>query len=103
MASRQVAWWPVHLLVAPILESVNAWPLVGTPAWCELAEDDPRKWAAVLDGAQHWALRLETRQQALAQASRDIAAEGEWSSLATRLVRGRGPAYIPRQRRATVR
>ena len=55
--------------------------MAGTPAWCDLAEDDPRKWAALLDAAQHWALRLETCQEAKADASRAVSDALDWSAL----------------------
>ena len=34
----------------------------------------PRKWAALLDRVQHWALRVETCQQARREASRSVSA-----------------------------
>ena len=61
--SRQISWWSVHEFVQAVLDQVNNWPMPGTPAWCLLAADDPRKWAALLDAAQHHALRLELNQR----------------------------------------
>ena len=81
MTSRQVAWWPVHELVAEVLDQVGDWPLLGTPAWCALDDDDPRKWAALLDAAQHWALRLDVEQEARAEASRAIAGAADWRAI----------------------
>jgi hypothetical protein len=75
--SQQVSWWSVHEVVTPTLESVEAWPLLGTPAWCSLDDSDPVKWAALLDAAQHWALRLETCQEARADASKAV----DWPAL----------------------
>ena len=46
------------------LRKVEDWPMAGTPLWCELCDRDPIKWTSVLDAAQHWALRIETCQQA---------------------------------------
>lgn len=74
--------------------------MAGTPAWCELADGDPRKLLAVAAAGEHHVLRVETAQQAHADASREIAAAAPWSTLARRVSRGRGPAYIPRQRQA---
>ena len=74
--SQQVTWESVHELILPILNQVNDWPTAGTPAWCSLAHGDPRKWAALLDGAQHHALRLELNQRARADASRTTSAAG---------------------------
>lgn len=80
-ASQQVSWWSVHTFVAAILNQVNGWPMLGTPAWCALACDDPRKWAALLDGAQHWSLHVETCQEAHADASRAVSGAVDWAAL----------------------
>jgi hypothetical protein len=81
-SSQQVSFWSVHERVAPLLEQVEAWPTVGTPAWCTLDDHDPVKLAALFDAAQHWALRVETNQRALAEASRDVAAAADWPGIA---------------------
>lgn len=44
-----------------------------------LADRDPVKSAAVLDGGQHHALRLELNQEALAEASRAVAGADDWT------------------------
>ena len=80
-ASQQVSWWQVRELVLPVLNQVNNWPMLGTPAWCSLTHDDPRKWAALLDGAQHWALRVETCQEARCEASRSVSAAADWAAI----------------------
>jgi hypothetical protein len=80
--SQQVSWWSVHEFVVPKLEKAGDWPLLGTPAWCSLDNSDPRKWAAVLDGGQHHALRLETAQEARAEAGRAIAGAADWPAIA---------------------
>jgi hypothetical protein len=72
-----VSWRDVHNHVAPILEQVDPWPMVGTPEWCALPDSDPRKLAALLDAAQHWALRVETCQAEHHRARR-------WTECATR-------------------
>jgi hypothetical protein len=43
----------------------------------DLDDTDPRKVAALFDAAQHWALRVETSQQAQAETSRDISAAAD--------------------------
>jgi hypothetical protein len=80
--SQQVNWWSVHEFVTAVLSQANGWPVAGTPAWCSLAHDDPAKWAALLDGAQHWALRVESAQQSRAEASRAVAAAADWPRIA---------------------
>ena len=94
-ASQQVSWWSVHEYVQPMLDVACEWPMVGSPAWCQLADDDPAKLAALCDAAQHWALRVETCQQASAEASRDIAAAADWKAIASEIQQRRG-TYIPR-------
>lgn len=93
LTSQQVDWWSVHTAVAAILADADTWPMVGTPAWCALPDDDPRKLAALCDAAQHWALRVETCQQARAEASHEISASADWSTIATA---HRSSAYIRR-------
>jgi hypothetical protein len=82
-SSQQVCWWPVHEFAQR--ECVPGHPMVGTPAWCELADDNPAKLAACVDAAQHWALRVETCQQAECQASRAISASADWSAIGRRI------------------
>jgi hypothetical protein len=81
MSSQQVSWWSVHEFVTAHLQ-VDQWPMIGSPAWCLLEDGDPVKLAAVLDAAQHWALRLETGQQAQCEAAREVSAAVDWSALA---------------------
>jgi hypothetical protein len=96
--SSAVSWCSVHEHVAPLLEAAGSWPMVGTPEWCDLDDDDPRKLAALLDAARHWALRLETCQQARAEASRDISAAADWPAIADHIRRRRASLHSPRGR-----
>jgi hypothetical protein len=95
MGSGQVSWWSVHEHVAPLLAAVRSWPTVGTPAWCDLDDGDPAKLAALLDAARHWALRVETCQQQLAEASRDVSAAEDWPGIAHQIF-GRAQFYAER-------
>ncbi|MGH3628099.1 MAG: DUF2742 domain-containing protein [Mycobacterium sp.] len=81
LESQQVSWWSVHEFVDAVLNQVNDWPMLGTPAWCSLTHDDPRKWCALLDAAQHWALRIETSQEARAEASRAVSGAVDWDAV----------------------
>ncbi|MGO9385760.1 MAG: DUF2742 domain-containing protein [Mycobacterium sp.] len=83
--SRQVSWWDVHEFVTGWLQCVGEFPMAGTRAWCSLTDNDPRKLAALLDAARHWALRVETCQEAECQASRDISAAADWSGIAQKI------------------
>jgi hypothetical protein len=101
MGSAAVSWWSVHEWVTRHLESVGTWPMAGTPEWVALPDDDPRKLAALLDAAQHWALRVETAQQAECEASRAVSAAADWSAIARDRLRHTNAvasgAYIPRK------
>jgi hypothetical protein len=99
--SQQVSWWSVVEQAAPLLASVGSWPMIGSPAWCLLADDDPVKLAAIYDAAQHWALRVETCQAARADASHEISGAADWRAIATEWFRissaiAYGAYYIPR-------
>lgn len=83
--SRQIAWWTVHQWIAPFLERVASWPMAGTPEWVALADDDPAKLAAVLDGGRFWALRLDTCQEEMAEASQAISECADWKQVASRI------------------
>lgn len=83
--SQQVSWWSVHEYVTPLLEQAGSWPTVGTPAWCALPDTDLRKQAALLDAARHWALRVETCQQAACEASHAISAAADWGAVGRRI------------------
>ena len=95
--SQQVSWWSVHQHVTPLLVSTGTWPMAGTPEWCQLADDDPRKLAALLDAARHWALRVETCQQSACEASQAISAAADWKAVARRIHQGKPDSYIPRK------
>jgi hypothetical protein len=82
--SQQVSWFEVHLFVESLVAQANCGPLPwpGTPAWCEMDDLDPRKLLAVAQFGVHFALRVETCQQAHAAASRAISAADDWSAVA---------------------
>jgi hypothetical protein len=83
-SSQAVRWWAVHEFITPHLARVGAWPMAGTPAWCALPDADPAKIAALYNAAEHWALRVETSQQAECDASRDISAVVNWGTVGKR-------------------
>jgi hypothetical protein len=95
--SQQVSWWSVHEYVLPDLEWALRWPTVGTPEWVALDDDDPINMVAIMDAAQHWALRLEAGQESKCEASRDISAVEDWSKIAQRQFRRLPESHIPRK------
>lgn len=100
--SRTVDWWSVWEYVAPLLAQVQRWPMAGTLTWQRLADDDPTKLASIYQAAAEMALRYESTQAALAEASQDISAGTDWRAFAAsyhRFQLGRSSAaYIPRER-----
>jgi hypothetical protein len=94
--SQQVSFWSVHEHVQPVLDEVGSWPMAGTPQWCALDETHPAKTAALLDAARHWALRVETCQEAECEASQAVSAAADWSAIANE-IRRRREVYIPRE------
>jgi len=95
-SSQQRSWWDVHQFIEAVVQQANCGPIpaAGTPAWTDLADGDPRKLLAVAIDGEHWTLRVETAQIAMAEASREISAATDWGTQAQR-IRGRsGSAYI---------
>ena len=84
ISARSVSFWEVHTWVQKFLDTAGHYPMAGTPAWVELADGDRRKWAALLDFAQHHALRVETAQEQHTVASHDVSAGGGWAEIAQR-------------------
>lgn len=97
LTSRAVSWWSVHEFVQRYLEAAGHYPAAGTPAWCELADGDRRKWAALLAAAEHHVLRVETAQEERAEAAKDVSAAADWRAIATEIFQRRNNVYIPRR------
>ena len=100
-SSSQVSWWSVHEYVSGLLAAVGTWPMIGTPQWCALPDDDLAKIASIFDAAQHHALRVETSQEAQCEASRGVSAAADWRDIAQQMFRlncakAYGSYYIPR-------
>ncbi|BDB45393.1 MULTISPECIES: DUF2742 domain-containing protein [Mycobacterium] len=95
--SQQRAWWPVHEFLEAVVQQANYGPIpaAGTPPWCALADGDPRKLLAVAIDGEHHVLRVETAQEAAADASKAVAAAADWPAVA-REIRSRAGAYIRR-------
>jgi Protein of unknown function (DUF2742) len=94
-ASQQVRWFELREWMRPYLYAVGHWPMVATQAWFDLADDDPAKWAALIDAAQHHALRLELNQEARAEASKAISATADWPAV-SREINQRNSFYTER-------
>jgi hypothetical protein len=99
-ASQQVSWWDTHEFITALVAQANHLPPAGTPAWCALDDTDPAKLLALAAAGEHFVLRLETAQEALAQASRDVAAAVDCQAIANGVQRQQwrrsSGTYIPR-------
>lgn len=93
-ASQQVSWWPVHEFVRA-LDLPATLPFPGTPAWQQAP--DVVKALACIAAAEHYALLLDTRQEHLADASKQIAAGENWAAVARNITRRQSGLYIPRK------
>lgn len=98
MTSNQVTWTTVLAFVERRGIDPATVLTAGTPAWQALDEHHPDKLAAVLAAGVHHALRLDLNQEAVADASKAIAAAENWPAVAQRIRSGRGAAYIPRRK-----
>ena len=102
--SKQVSFWPVHEFAASWAAKYGIdlidddLPHPGTPRWCGLPNDHPHKVAALVLRGSKAVLHDEGDQQALAEASRDIADAANWAAMARRIRAPRGAAYIPREK-----
>lgn len=75
----------MHEFVQPHIEAMGPFPVAGTVAWQLLSATDPRKWAALLDAAQHYALRLDIDQEAAIAAGQAISRSQDWGSVASKM------------------
>ncbi|WP_205874447.1 DUF2742 domain-containing protein [Mycobacterium camsae] len=96
-ASQQVSWEPVHAFLQAALAQANTGPLpwAGTPAWCELADGDPRKLLALAAAGEHHVLRVEACQAARAEASRAVSNACNWARV-SRDIQQRRSFYMER-------
>lgn len=95
--SRQVNWAETYAFAQRLAHRLGVildhTAVAGTPAWCGMADTDARKLLALVIGGVREAVSNDTRQAAMAEASRSVAASTNWS----RVGRSRGNAYIPRE------
>ena len=90
-------WWSVHQFLEALRAQANysEIPAAGTPAWCLLADSDPRKLLALAQAGEHHVLRVEVDQAAAADASKAIAAATDWGQVA-REIQQRDGVHIRR-------
>lgn len=92
-----ISWEPVHHFVGRLLAGRSTAILPGTPEWCALDDNDPRKTVALLIAADRWALdqerlHLEHQRIAAKDAALQISAEKDWAAVA-RQIRERNDFY----------
>lgn len=93
IASREVSATATYLQIAPLL--VDDFPECGTPAWCNLPDEDPRWWAGLVFAALQQVLTQDIRQDAEHQASQAISTTIDWSDFALKS-RAHRDVYLPR-------
>lgn len=105
-ASRQVNWFETYTYATALAAQHGLaldhrdLPIAGSLQWCGMADTDARKLLSlVLRGVQA-AVADDARQEALAEASREVSTTADWSAVAQRVRSGRGAAYIPMERSA---
>lgn len=87
IGSRTVSWWPVHQYLERTRQAHGSptLPAPGTLAWCEMDDADPLKLLALAVDDEHLVLFREMRQEALADASKTVAAAADWPAVAREL------------------
>lgn len=89
-ASQEVSWWATHQFISALVAQANtALPWAGTPAWRDLDDADPRKLLSLALAGEHWVLRVEIGQDAIADAGQQISAAEDWSQTARAVQRRR--------------
>jgi hypothetical protein len=98
--SRQVNWYEVYAFAERVATergvALDHHLLPGTPRWCGMSDGDARKMLSLVLGGVREALINDIRQEAMAEASREIASATDWSAVAQRVHNGCGAAYIRR-------
>ncbi len=96
-ASRQVSWFEVYTFAERVAAghglALDHHLIPGAPKWCGMPDTDARKLLAVILGGVRDALRNDTHQAAMAEASKQVAASEDWR----RVGRPRPAAFIPRR------
>ncbi|MCV7313729.1 DUF2742 domain-containing protein [Mycobacterium paraffinicum] len=97
-ASHEISWYKVAAFVGPLIDRYgSSLPLPGSPEWCGLPDADPRKLGALLSVARFWAFDAACQQQALAEASKAVAASADWPAIAREIHQRQGMTYIRRR------
>lgn len=82
--SREVSWALAHAALWPVIERAcrrGALPLIGSHAWLELPEGDPRKVGAVWLAADWQVLHLELDQDARIEALQAVSDAADWPAI----------------------
>ncbi|BBY19020.1 DUF2742 domain-containing protein [Mycolicibacterium litorale] len=87
-ASRQVNWFETFRYASRIAAehgvvlNHRALPVAGTLQWCGMADNDARKLLSLILGGVREALTNDARQEAIADAGREISTAAPWSRIA---------------------
>lgn len=101
LASRQVSWTEVYAFAEKWAAgqgiALDPTVIAGTPHWCGMPDEDARKLLAVVVGGVREALRNDTYQSDMADASKAVAVSADWGQISRHTLAGRGRRYIPRR------
>ncbi|WP_081631867.1 DUF2742 domain-containing protein [Rhodococcus sp. 114MFTsu3.1] len=81
--SREVDFLAVHERLSPILTSAQALggvPIIGSPSWVELDDQDVRWRHAVVVSGYRWALEQWLRQDAAVDFSHEFSQSRDWAA-----------------------
>lgn len=103
IASMQISWWDCHAFMTEMVQQANCGPVPwpGTPAWCAIPDDDPRKLLALAGFGVYQAVSVDACQEASAEASSAVSKAENWAQVSrSKLQRHnaiRGGVYLPRK------
>ena len=93
--SREVDFIAVHERLTPVLMTafdLGEIPVLGSPAWVDLAPDDVRWRHAVVVAGYRWAQQRWLQQDAEIAVSKELSAQSDWPAVASR-IRGRAEYF----------
>lgn len=86
--SNEIDFLPVHQRLAPLLDRavlLGEIPVLGSPAWVDIPDDDRRWRDSVVVAGYRWAMAEWLRQDAENQASKELSGSADWSAVAARM------------------
>ena len=87
MTSTPITWEPVRDFAYRLLAGRTTSIIAGTPEWCALDDDDPRKTTALIAAGNRWVLeqsldQIDLRRIAAKHAAIEVATALDWTRVA---------------------